>query len=242
VDGDTDLLADLDLTVRKWDLIDVLRAQTGATTYAQIVTSSTSPDMLERPELTRFATIMSFAYADDAHLRDVPDAACHASLAELTEHIRVVGLRPDILFVDPWHSYEDSSEVIQLGFDFIRPGGVLVVHDCHPPHRALTIERPLHPRSWWCGATWRAFLDFTGGLPPECDWYVVDSDFGMGVVPKTTDIDVRRRVAAAPAVVPADLDADGAWDWLEANRATALRLVPPEVWRSASATVHPVTN
>ena len=147
----------------------------------------------------------------------------------------------DIVFVDPWHTYDDSLRVLQLGYDMVARGGYLVVHDCNPDQSDYTATLPDHCAACWCGETWRAFVDFTANLPADTEWWTLASDLGVGVIPVAErSRRVRRRQRArgrssfAP-LVPSNLDVDGQWAWLEANREQTLRLVSVEQWHERTA-------
>jgi hypothetical protein len=87
----------------------------------------------------------------------------------------------DIIFVDPFHTYACSSIDLYGAFVLLRPGGIMVVHDCNP-HDA-SIASPESTPSEWCGVTYMAFIDFVlcrEGL----SFYTVDTDYGCGVIYK----------------------------------------------------------
>ena len=44
----------------------------------------------------------------------------------------------DVVFVDPYHSFDASKMDLEFGYKLLKPGGVLVVHDCNPPNQDLT--------------------------------------------------------------------------------------------------------
>lgn len=234
-------MMELDLRVRKWEVVDWLRRQTGARSYAQIVSSSTSHDMLQRPEMTEFGSITALMYASDFQ-RDVFSASCHLpTLGDIEGMIADNRAMSDIVFVDPWHTYDDSLRVLQLGYDMVAPGGYLVVHDCNPDQSEYTVTLPESCDACWCGETWRAFVDFTANLPADTEWWTLASDLGIGVIPAgersrrvTRRRRARRRSSFAP-LVPSSLDVDGKWAWLEANREQTLRLVSVEQWYERTA-------
>ena len=120
-------------------------------------------------------------------------------------------------------------------------GGVIVVHDCIPPFRAVATPEPVDTYSGWCGQTWRAFVDVTDALPATADWFVVDSDVGVGVitVPRSTR---RQRWSArlSGSKTPAPVSRvpegeDAAWSWFVENREEALRLMSVEQWQARYA-------
>jgi hypothetical protein len=89
--------------------------------------------------------------------------------------------RYDIIFVDPFHTYASSSIDLSGAFALLRPGGIMVVHDCNPPEAALA--SPEFTPAAWCGVTYMAFIDFT--LRREgLGFYTVDTDYGCGVIQK----------------------------------------------------------
>jgi hypothetical protein len=234
-------MMDIDLRVRKWEVVDWLRRQTGARSYAQIVSTSTSCDMLPRPEMTEFGSITAFNYASDFQ-RDQRPASRHLpTLDDIEGMVSNDRAMADIVFVDPWHTYDDSLRVLRLGYDMVAPGGYLVVHDCNPDQYEFTASLPEHFAACWCGDTWRAFVDFTANLPAGTEWWIVASDLGIGVIPaaKCPPRARRRRPARrwssfAP-LVPPNLGVDEKWAWLEANREQALRLVSVEQWCERTA-------
>jgi hypothetical protein len=87
----------------------------------------------------------------------------------------------DIIFVDPFHTYASSSIDLSGAFALLRPGGIMVVHDCNPQNASIT--SPEFTPGDWCGVTYMAFIDFV--LCREgVSFYTVDTDFGCGVVSK----------------------------------------------------------
>ena len=224
---------EIDLRVRKWDVVDSLRRQIGAQSYAQIVSNSTSREMLQRPELDEFGSVRAYVYASDFQRAERPEIAHLPSL----EHIEAIARRDrtkaDIVFADPWHTYDDSLRVLRLAYDMLTPGGYLVVHDCNPDQPEYTVSLPDSCHACWCGDTWRAFLDFTANLPESTEWWVLACDLGVGVVraPDSARRGLRRRNRASrftPMVPDATFEAK--WSWLDARRAEVLRLVSVEQW------------
>jgi len=92
------------------------------------------------------------------------------------------GMAPyDIVFVDPFHTYEASMMDLLGGYCLLRPGGIMVVHDCCPDDPAV-VGSEFVPGSW-CGVTYQAFLDFVLARD-DLRYYTVDCDWGCGVVLK----------------------------------------------------------
>jgi hypothetical protein len=87
----------------------------------------------------------------------------------------------DLIFVDPWHTYESSLRDIQLALTLLTEEGTLVVHDCYPttPELAAPVEK--RPRATgWGRPIWR-FLDVARARP-ELAHSVVDLDWGCGLL------------------------------------------------------------
>ena len=95
----------------------------------------------------------------------------HATLPENTGY--------DVIFVDPWHGYAASLTDLHGAWWLLRPGGVMIVHDCDPEDASAA--SPEYRPGTWCGVTWRAFIDFVLAAAPagHC---VVDTDHGCGLV------------------------------------------------------------
>ena len=97
----------------------------------------------------------------------------------------------DIIFIDGLHLCEQAYRDIMNGLAHLNPGGVIVMHDCHP-----TMERDQYPNPElaklyvWTGDVWKAFVRARTELPYEM--YVIDNDMGCGVIdtayPNETDV------------------------------------------------------
>ena len=224
---------EIDLRVRKWDVVDSLRRQIGAQSYAQIVSNSTSYEMLQRPELNEFGSITAYMYACDFQRAERPEIEHLPTLEQIEATVRGSRIRADIVFADPWHTYDDSLRVLRLAYGMLTPGGYLVVHDCNPDQPEYTVSLPASCDACWCGETWRAFLDFTANLPESTEWWVLASDLGVGAV--RAPVEERRRLRPLrhggrfTAVVP-DTTSEEKWSWLDERRDEVLRLVSVEQW------------
>jgi len=87
----------------------------------------------------------------------------------------------DIVFVDPFHTYDCSATDLAGVYALLRSGGVMVVHDCDPECATLTV--PEFVPGDWLSVTYLAFIDFILGRG-ELGFYTVDTNFGCGVVYK----------------------------------------------------------
>jgi SAM-dependent methyltransferase len=224
---------EIDLRVRKWDVVDSLRRQIDAQSYAQIVSNSTSYEMLQRPELNEFGSITAYMYASDFQRVARPEIEHLPTLEQIEATVRRNRVRADIVFADPWHTYDDSLRVLRLAYDMLTPGGYLVVHDCNPDQPEYTVSLPESCHACWCGETWRAFLDFTANLPESTEWWVLSCDLGVGVVRAPVQERGRHRRlhrrSRFTTMVP-DATFEEKWGWLDARRDEVLRLVSVEQW------------
>ena len=87
--------------------------------------------------------------------------------------------RYDLIFVDPWHSYDAGILDLNGALCLLRPGGVIVVHDCNPTDP--TIVGSDFKDGDWCGLTYQSFIDFVLAAQPA-GYLVVDTDYGCGLV------------------------------------------------------------
>src|SRR4051812_22935845 len=114
---------EIDLRVRKWDVVDWLRRQIDARSYAQIVSASTSYEMLARPELNQFGSITAYMYASDFQRATRAQVEPLPALEEIEAIVWRDRVRADIVFADPWHTYDDSLRVLRLSYNMLTPGG-----------------------------------------------------------------------------------------------------------------------
>jgi hypothetical protein len=87
----------------------------------------------------------------------------------------------DLVFVDPFHTYDCSATDLSGAFALLRAGGIMVVHDCNPECASLTAPEFL-PGDW-LGVTYMAFIDFVLSRG-ELGFYTIDTDYGCAVVYK----------------------------------------------------------
>ena len=102
-----------------------------------------------------------------------PNDGAVASLERLLESVEPGSL----VFADPLHDYDTARLSLERTLEKVRDDGWLVVHDC------LSYPWQMSERQHafeWAGATAVAFRDvaMASGRP----WFVVDADFGLGVI------------------------------------------------------------
>jgi hypothetical protein len=211
----------------KWDVIDTLRTTTGATTYAQVMTPSTSADIHFRPEIRRFGASTSYFYATDLHRRDDDEARDIPLFDELVPLVAFAA-KAGVVFVDAWHDYEVSVRTFELALRLVDEGGWLISHDCLPRNGDVIGPTPSKDYGLsWAGVTWRAFLDVTKRLPPGSRAFVIDSDMGLGLIQPSGPLDDAPRSTWQPTAE----EARAAWREYVARPEALIPVVDPADWR-----------
>ena len=99
----------------------------------------------------------------------------------------------DVVFIDGLHTYEQSLKDVLNSLDILKDGGVIVMHDCNPPHKAaaypaITKEEAIDANlsGWtgeWCGDVWKTIY-LLRGTRMDISAFVLDCDYGLGIVKK----------------------------------------------------------
>ena len=92
----------------------------------------------------------------------------------------------DVIFIDGLHRAEQVSRDIRHALEMTSSDGLVILHDCNPPHHELAREQ--YDESgvagpFWNGTTWKATWEFFFNGPWESR--VVDSDWGVGIIDKS---------------------------------------------------------
>lgn len=170
--------------MKKFDIINGLAREYGFTRYLEICTTTTGRrfDVVDAdilpirhrlvyrcPESYDDGAIITFRTANEYSYELIRTIDCTLSDE----------LRYDIILVDSFHSYESTLIDLHGAACLLRPGGILVVHDCNP-RDSQTVTREFREGEW-CGLTYQAFLDFVWAIDPS-GYCTVDTDFGCGIV------------------------------------------------------------
>lgn len=99
--------------------------------------------------------------------------------------------RKDVVFIDGLHTYGQSLRDVLNTLTILKENGIIVMHDCNPPHRTAaypsqSIEEAAaaNPTSWtneWCGDVWKTIC-FLRGTRKDLRVFVLDTDYGLGIV------------------------------------------------------------
>ncbi|OHB20674.1 MAG: hypothetical protein A2854_04640 [Parcubacteria group bacterium RIFCSPHIGHO2_01_FULL_56_18] len=98
---------------------------------------------------------------------------------------RVLTRHPvDVAFIDGWHSYEQSLRDVQHALLYLKPEGVIVLHDCNPPSAIATARTPeeaIAQQSGWNGDVWKTIV-YLRSTQPDLGVSVLDCDEGLGII------------------------------------------------------------
>ena len=97
----------------------------------------------------------------------------------------------DVVFIDGLHTHSQSLKDVLNSLVRLRENGVIIMHDCLPPHSAASL--PVHPKSrsealnipgWdgqWCGDVWKTIC-YLRSNRDDLNVFVLDCDYGLGVI------------------------------------------------------------
>jgi len=101
----------------------------------------------------------------------------------------------DITLVDGLHTFRQSLQDILNSLNYLNDDGVILVHDCFPPHKAAStpaksIEeaRLMNIPGWddlWCGDVWKSIVYLKKKYSKSLNIVTINDDFGIGVIEKT---------------------------------------------------------
>jgi len=128
------------------------------------------------------------------------------------------GEKFDVAFIDGLHTFEQSLADLRNCLSALATGGCVVLHDCSPPHAAAEFPAPsldaafaANPPGWtgeWCGDVWKTIWQ-TKHKGQGLDTFVLDCDYGVGVVVKTAeDWSIEEDTTTVDSLTFEDLDRD----------------------------------
>ena len=88
----------------------------------------------------------------------------------------------DLICLDPFHEYYESSSDLSLLTSFLTDDGILICHDCGGDSNK-DLYTPHFKKGGWCGITYYCFVEFASNNP---DYYygIINRDFGLGIISK----------------------------------------------------------
>lgn len=225
--------------MRKYDIALMLARRFGYTSYLEVCTSTTGAtfSQVDKQQFSRRIRLMYRCPADfsDGEQIDLStEAESGREVEELFGKLVRSGEKFDLVFVDPFHTYAASLRDIIYGLHLIKPGGIVLIHDCNPPNATCTV--PEFVRGEWCGLTFAAYLDvvlFTEGL----HYCTVDADYGCGIISKDDRLAHFSSLDPVPDLVSQwrSLDLPRRYDFLNEHRQQLLRLISEDEFRRCMA-------
>jgi hypothetical protein len=136
--------------------------------------------------------------------------------------------KPQVVFVDGLHTYEQALRDVLNSLAFLDEGGVVLMHDCNPltataayPANSIDHAKASLPdyKGVWNGDVWKAVVHLRA-LHSDLEVFVLDCDHGIGVAKKGS---ARNSLNLSWEEIQKLTYKD-----LEANRNTLLNLKAPE--------------
>lgn len=99
----------------------------------------------------------------------------------------------DVVFIDGLHTYEQSLKDVLNSLNVLKENGVIVMHDCNPPHKAAAYASTTKEAAatanipgWtgeWCGDVWKTIC-YLRSTRKDLQVFVLDTDYGLGIITK----------------------------------------------------------
>lgn len=100
--------------------------------------------------------------------------------------------KPQLIFIDGLHTFEASLNDVLNSLKIIDPNGIIVLHDCLPPHKAAaTPAKSLKGAvkteisGWtgtWCGDVWKCMAYIKEKHSKQLEVFVLNTDMGLGII------------------------------------------------------------
>jgi SAM-dependent methyltransferase len=87
----------------------------------------------------------------------------------------------DLALVDGLHEYRQVLRDVDNVLRHLRPGGVILLHDCNPPSAEAAVPLDRRGPGRWNGDVWKAIVHLRS-LRDDLDVFVLDADEGLGFV------------------------------------------------------------
>lgn len=126
----------------------------------------------------------------------------------------------DVVFIDGYHSYEQSLRDVENALRHLSTDGVILLHDCSPQTEAMgsatPFDMPGHEDTGWCGEVWKTIVHLRA-TRDDLITDVLDVDYGIGRVRRGRSTPLDISLQEVVALRHEDLDA---------NRKVLLGLTP----------------
>jgi hypothetical protein len=189
--------------MKKEVIIQSIIDKMGATTYLEIgVQRGKNFFSIEAPR--KIAIDPNFMFGMSRRLRNIGQLFRY-TFCEMTsdaffanEAARRLPQGIDVAFIDGLHTYEQSLLDFQYCYQHLRPGGVILFHDCNPLTEeagvkawspADAVQKTGKAVTIWNGDVWKTIVHLRA-LHPELEVFTLDCDQGIGLarrgVPQST--------------------------------------------------------
>jgi len=98
----------------------------------------------------------------------------------------------DVVLVDGLHTFRAALNDVINSLKYLNPQGVIIMHDCLPPHEAASIpvlpatfEEQQKINGWtgtWCGDVWKSIIYLRRNCSDILDVCVLNTDYGLGII------------------------------------------------------------
>lgn len=100
----------------------------------------------------------------------------------------------DIILIDGLHTFRATLNDCLNSFNYLNRNGIIVLHDCYPPHKASALvaenaedaeKKKNTIDGWtgeWCGDTWKAIVYLRRLKNIQFDVFVLNTDYGLGII------------------------------------------------------------
>ncbi|MFH0759378.1 MAG: class I SAM-dependent methyltransferase [Bacteroidota bacterium] len=105
----------------------------------------------------------------------------------------------DVVLIDGLHTYQASLNDVLNALVFLNSNGVIVLHDCLPPHEAAALPTRNYPtkeeqniEGWdgqWNGDVWKTIVYLRRHFSDLLEVLVLNTDYGLGIVRMKCRID-----------------------------------------------------
>jgi len=99
------------------------------------------------------------------------------SLEQIDEATKDISSQFDLIFVDPWHTYENSLLALEITMRLAKPNSIIVMHDCLAREASLSAD---YVPGAWSGVTCFVFKEFAKTVQRE--YFVLDRNHGIGIL------------------------------------------------------------
>jgi hypothetical protein len=163
--------------LQKYDIVNILARKHGYQRYLEICTPTTGWKFA-KIDKRAFQVCHRLIYRCPDDFEDGQEINFR-SRGESSENLLDPRFKYDVVFVDPWHTFDCSLRDLHLGLAALAEGATMVVHDCCPAEAECVT--PQYKEGGWCGVTYCAYVDFLLGRS-DLVYCTVNTDFGCGVV------------------------------------------------------------